>query len=87
MESNGSPDTIQREFLVVKGDVIGTVPEPNLEIRGEGGAVIQTLRKQGLGLVLHLRSLYISTLSLKTTKVGLKFSNSFVESTTRHYDN
>ena len=37
LESNGSPDTIQREFLVIKGDVIGTVPEPNLEIRGGGG--------------------------------------------------
>ena len=87
MESNGSPDTIQREFLVFKGDVIATVPDPDLEIRGEGRAVIQTLRKWGLGLVLHLRSLYVSTLSLKTTKFGLKFSNSFVESTTRHYDN
>ena len=37
MESNGSPDTIQREVLVFKGDVIATVPDPDLGIAGGGG--------------------------------------------------
>ena len=37
LESNGSPDTIQREVLVFKGDAIATVPDPDLEISGEGG--------------------------------------------------
>ena len=36
LESNGSPDTIQREVLVFKGDVIATVPDPDL---GSGGGV------------------------------------------------
>jgi len=37
LESNGSPDTIQREVLVFKGDVIATVLDPDLGIAGGGG--------------------------------------------------
>ena len=36
MESNVSPDTIQREISVLKGDVIAIVPDPDLGM-GEGG--------------------------------------------------
>ena len=36
MESNGSPDTIQREISVLKGDVIATVPDPDLGMGGGG---------------------------------------------------
>ena len=37
MESNGSPDTIQREISVLKGDVIATVPDPDLGMGMGGG--------------------------------------------------
>ena len=36
LESNGSPDTIQREISVLKGDVIATVPDPDLGMGGGG---------------------------------------------------
>ena len=36
LESNGSPDTIKREISVLKGDVIATVPDPDLGMGGGG---------------------------------------------------
>ena len=40
MESNGSPDTIQRKISVLKGDVIATVPDPDLGMGGGGSPPI-----------------------------------------------
>ena len=39
LESNGSPDTIQRKISVFKGDVIATVPDPGLGMGLGGGGV------------------------------------------------
>ena len=46
MESNVSPDTIQREISVLKGDVIATVPDPDLGM-GEGGGAQFGLKIRG----------------------------------------
>ena len=50
MESNVSPDTIQREISVLKGDVIATVPDPDLGMGGEGSPPI-FFGPSGLSLV------------------------------------
>ena len=53
LESNGSPDTIQREISVFKGDVIVTVPDPDLGMGGGGEGEVPPIffGPSGLSLV------------------------------------
>ena len=53
MESNVSPDTIQKEISVLKGDVIAIVPDPYLGM-GEGGSVWSKNKREAAPRALPL---------------------------------